>query len=55
MGEEPSGLVLRSTSEGGLSLTKLTKQLPLLWNEQRELLGFQPMHEDDYLPQASSK
>jgi len=29
MGEEPSGL----------SLTMLTKQLPLLWNDQKELLG----------------
>ena len=32
MGEEPSGL----------SLTQLTKQLPLLWDEQRRVLGFAP-------------
>jgi hypothetical protein len=30
MGEEPSGL----------SLTKLTKQLPSAWTQQREMLGF---------------
>lgn len=30
MGEEPSGL----------SLTKLTKQLPAVWKEQRHTLGF---------------
>ena len=30
MGEEPSGL----------SLTKLTKQLPVLWDEQNEHLEF---------------
>lgn len=32
MGEEPSGL----------SLTMLTKQLPVLWNGQRRILGFTP-------------
>ena len=32
MGEEPSGL----------SLTMLTKQLPMLWDEQRHVLGFGP-------------
>jgi hypothetical protein len=34
--------VLMGNEPSGLSLTKLTKQLPLLWDEQRRVLGFAP-------------